>query len=425
MRISIKRPQIVPITALLLCTLTPAFAYADPPGTASNATTLTAPPSAKSGANTGDRARRDLLAELAALQQTSELPGVSAAVVVDGKIVFAEGLGHVDLAGGPRVTADTPFRLASVTKTFLGVALMRAVEQHRVRLDQRVALDNPQLDGELITLRELANHTSSLRDSDRYICGYLTREDQSYLYPPLQAFCPEDPPTELHDFLSAYLAPGGSLYVNENFATAGEGLPGETFSYSNVGAAVVGRELGRVVPGGLRAYMQREIFEPLRLRHTGFDPHALDPRAPYARGYDVFEEGGALSEVPEYFFPTWPDGGLFSSARDLATFMAMVMNDGRLGGARVLAPSSVREMLRFTASGEEDGETMEYAVFWTGIAGLIGHAGGDPGATTFMAFTPDRRVGVVALINRGDAVAGEAIRPLVYALLAYGNKATR
>ncbi|MDB4976690.1 MAG: hypothetical protein JWN48_5031 [Myxococcaceae bacterium] len=364
----------------------------------------------------GQRAlRRSLRDKLEEARRNLDIPGLGAAVVAHGEVVLAEGFGHVDRARTARVDEHTPFRLASITKSFVGAALMRAVELDLIKLDEPVALDNPHIDGETIVVRQLANHTSGLRDSDFYLCGYVRADLSGYLSPEQQTFCPQPPITTLDGFLSAYLTPGAALYGPGNFASGLDARPGTVGSYSNAAVALLGQTLDRRT-GSLRGFMQRELFGPLKLRDTVWSPSELRHPRRAVKGYDVLEEGGPVKEVPEYTFPTWPDGGLWSSAHDLATFLRMVMANGGLDGRRVLTASSVQEMLRPTAAVESD--MPDYGVLWAHFEGLIGHTGSDPGTLTMMGFVPDEQVGVVLLLNVGDTAVGADFFPMVREFVA-------
>lgn len=129
---------------------------------------------------------------------------------------------------------------------------------------------------------------------------------------------------------------------------------------------------------------------------------------------------------------TWPDGGLRTSISDLARFLAMVVNDGKVGRRQVLSRASVAEMLRPQEIAAIDKVPphvpLPQAIFWRGVldkAGqptLIGHFGSDPGTAGFMAFDPASRIGVVGLMNMdNDPARAAMLRRILLRLVDAGK----
>jgi len=108
-----------------------------------------------------------------------------------------------------------------------------------------------------------------------------------------------------------------------------------------------------------------------------------------------------MAPLPLYSYSTWPDGGLRSSANDLAKYLLMVMNKGKIDNTRILTVNSVKEMLP-TAD-----RYSEIGVFWykeklTNGRTVIGHGGVEAGAYTYMFYDPNKQVGVILLANGDD-----------------------
>jgi len=209
--------------------------------------------------------------------------------------------------------------------------------------------------------------------------------------------CDDSSPADLGGYLKSYLSEGGVYYTADNFG--GESEPGAAPVYSNVGAALAGYAFELATGRSVAAYAAEQFFRPLRMRNTSWRLSDLPPShvaTPYA--WDA--HGDRHVPLPFYSLSTWPDGGVRSSANDLGRFLAMVIHGGELNGTRVLKRTSVRRMLSPLVGNRDDGT----GVFWglgrlaSGVR-LIGHSGGDPGATTHMYFDPAARVGFVLLIN--------------------------
>lgn len=94
------------------------------------------------------------------LRQQYKIPGLSAAVVHNRQLVWAQGFGFQDIAGGVPATPDTPYRIASLTKTFASMLLMRCVEQNRVDLNSLIASYTSSIPQTGVRIRHVFTHTS-------------------------------------------------------------------------------------------------------------------------------------------------------------------------------------------------------------------------------------------------------------------------
>jgi len=101
-----------------------------------------------------------LEAKVSSLREALRIPGLSAAVVKDGELIWARGFGTADLGGGIEATAETPYGLASVTKPFAAFLLMKKVETGELDLDAPVGEFGIDLGNDAITVRHLLSHTS-------------------------------------------------------------------------------------------------------------------------------------------------------------------------------------------------------------------------------------------------------------------------
>jgi len=340
---------------------------------------------------------KQLEEDLEVLRAQAGAPGMAAALVLDDRVVWSAGFGEVEVGSGRAVTRDTPFRLASVSKTFLGVAALRAQELELVDLDAAVEIGAPigTVDHDFsASLRDLAGHRSGIVDSDYYECSYHLETGEMYLDDDLVTLCGPEPVTRLRPFVTGYLDPQGALYSNDNFGVFGD------YDYSNVGAALAGlvlhdafeRERGE----SLEAFCEAEIFEPLGLEHTAW--HRRDLPDPDAAARPHRRVSAGRETIPDYALATFPDGGLHASVDDLARFLAVIVGGrGTDGRATVLSAESVNEMLAFTAV--DDGFVTGQGVFWEQFLDLTGHTGGDPGVSTAMGYDEAAGVGFVILIN--------------------------
>jgi len=317
----------------------------------------------------------------------ARVPGLAASIIKNNQVVWAKGYGYANIELGVPATADTPFFLASVSKTVTGTAMMQLSDLGAFQLDENVnnylpfPVKNPNHQSAPITFRQLMSHASSIRDNWNVMDPLYT---------------PGDSPHSLAFFLSEYLAPGGQWYYpNQNYY---QFAPGQNFEYANVGFALVGHMVERVSGRRFERFCDNMIFGPLGMHDTGWRLSDFDP-ATVAMPY--FYNAGSQSFVPygHYGYPDWPAGTLRSSVLDLSKFLLVHINQGNYGGAQILRPSTVTEMQ--TVQYPQLDPTQGLAFYYWNIGGqtLIGHDGGDPGVLTDMWFRPVDKVGVILLVN--------------------------
>jgi len=315
--------------------------------------------------------------------EDAHIPGLAAAVTRPGEVVWTGAYGWAHVADEVPVTADTPFMLASVSKTVTGTAVMQLREDGVLDLDTAIddllpfAVDNPRTDGEVITVRHLVSHTSAIADNWANM-----------------PYADGDSPIALGEFLEGYLVAGGQWYdANANFYGY---MPGEVYNYGNVATALAGYLPESTTGVPLDDQCDADLFAPLGMDDTGWhlaDFDAADVAMPYAWAAGHYEPYG------HYGYPDYPDGQLRASVRDLAAFLAAVSGGGELDGVRILEEATVDEML---SPQVPDVDTSQF-VFWyqtsIGDRTVVGHNGGDAGVATEMYFSPDSGIGVIVLMN--------------------------
>jgi CubicO group peptidase (beta-lactamase class C family) len=322
--------------------------------------------------------------------RTGAIPGMAIGIARQGEVVFKRGYGFADLASRRRVTVDTMFHLASVTKTVTATAVMMLVEEGKIDLDAPANryLDfdviNPAHPEFAITVRHLLMHMSSISDRTYY--------DVDFRVPGM------DSPQALDAFLRTYLVPGG-----EHYAASGSfspWVPGSSYDYCNVGYGLLGYLAGRVAGEDLRIFSQRRLFAPLGMRHVSWTIAGV-PTALRATPYDVVND--RLVPVEPVGFPDWPVGMLRASIAGFMPFVAASANGGAVGGTRILSAPSVAEML---AMNEPPGlptwltgQGLGWAESLLGPMARINHWGGDPGVFTAVYLDPASATGIAIFTN--------------------------
>lgn len=324
--------------------------------------------------------------------QQAGMAGIAAAVIVDRKVVWIKGYGYSDKEKKTPFTPSTIINIASISKTFTGVCVMKAVEEGRLSLDQDIntylpfKVTNPYFPDEKITLRNLATHTSGITDrepvySDAYHYG-------------------GDSPVSLGDFLKDYFDPNGKYYAGENFLKQ---RPGTFWEYSNIATALAGYIVEQAVGKPLNQYSREHIFKPLHMKNTGWFLSEINLRN-HSKQYD--KQGDTLKEVPLYGLPTYPDGGVRTSVLELSRFFIAMLNEGRYKKAQILKKSSVDMMENFQFTAGKKPENINLSnknsgLFWATKDGgkKMGYGGTDPGVKTEMLCDLDKEVAVILFTN--------------------------
>jgi CubicO group peptidase (beta-lactamase class C family) len=321
--------------------------------------------------------------------------GVGAAIIVNKNVVWTKGYGFADKEHARPFTSSTIMNIGSISKTFTGAALMRAVQDGKLSLDENIntylpfKVANPYFPNEPITLRQLAIHTSGI--TDRW-----SIYERAYHYG-------GDSQEPLGEFLKGYFAPDGKYYSKDNFLN---GKPGTHREYSNIAAGLAGYIVEIATGEKLDAYTKQRIFKPLKMDDTGWFLSETD-HANHSKLYVA--QGGITIPIQLYGVTTYPDGGVRTSVADLSKFFIALLNDGEYGGARILKKKSVEEMLRFqyTKSNKPDNvnlngeDSVNSGIFWATKYDVtrIGHNGSDPGVRTMMLSDPAKEVGVILFTN--------------------------
>lgn len=320
----------------------------------------------------------------------AKIPGMAIGFAEQGRARFTRGYGLADIAARRAVTPGTVFHIASVTKTVTATMIVMLLHERKIALDSPVApyldfaLTNPYHPKAAITFRHLLMHLSSISD-ERYYAVDFVRHDASALPP-------------LRDFLTAYLVPGGKYYDPKTCYS--DIKPGTHWDYSNVGFAVLGYLAGRIAGRDMRQGSQAQIFSPLGMQHTAWNPEAA-PKALRAIPYEPAKDG--LTPLKPTRYPDWPAGMLRSSAADFTRFVAACANGGVAGDVRLLPTSVMVGML--TAHKPAGlpkwltGQGLGWMQSTLNGRTVFEHWGGDTGAFTAAYLDPPLRRGAVIFTN--------------------------
>jgi CubicO group peptidase (beta-lactamase class C family) len=338
-----------------------------------------------------------LQARVAAVLAREGVPGVGLALVDRDGVRWAGGVGLADRGTGEPVGPDTQFRVASITKSFVALGVMRLVEQGRLDLDRPlrelmpdVALTNDWDATSPITLAHALEHTSGF-DEMRFN-EYFSAEDG--------------------------VVPRDALAINPRSRVA-RWRPGSRESYSNSGYTIAGHAIELATGESYETFLEREVLRPLGM------PTARFRRTPeyedrLATGYH--EPGRPAEFRPIYHAPA---GALLASPRELGRLVHFWLRRGDTGGPAIVGPESLARIERT--------ETLQYRLadnnYGLGNYGDVihpargrGHDGGLPGFLSCYRYFPELGVGYVMLLNSTHSLqAYLEIRALLFAYLTGGR----
>jgi CubicO group peptidase (beta-lactamase class C family) len=309
-----------------------------------------APSEAPSAATTAtvarvDRARIDMT--LKGFIDRGEIVGTSALVYEHGREAYFGAFGMADREAGKPMSRDTLVQIFSMTKPVTGVALMTLYDERRFALDDPVSKYVPELEGLRVYAGEDSNGAPRLeplvrpvtiRDLMRHTAGLASGDDDS----PVGEMFRKADPMNVNNTLEEMARRLGRVPLLYQ--------PGNRWLYSpsvDVQALLVERLSGQ----RFDQFLQKRIFDPLRMHDTGY---LVPPekRARLAAMYTRTDVGRMvrMEDEPAFGFNTReqvlkPGGwGLVSTLDDYMRFARMMLNEGELDGARILKPETVRLM---------------------------------------------------------------------------------
>ena len=313
------------------------------------------------------------------MMKEGEIPGLSLAVMENGKLVYSKAYGYANLSNASPVTPDHKFQIGSITKSFAAVAVMLLVEEGKIKLDDPIGayIGPAPASWTPITVRHLLNHTSGMtEDPDsagmRHLRDRFPDTDAQFL--------------ELVKTIPLLKAPG------------------EAFSYSNTGFNILGIIIEKASGKPYGQFLQERVFGPLKMDATRV-MHRDDSLAALATGY--IKTGTAIVADPvdraSRHYLGRAASGIESTALDLAKFDA-ALHDGVLptSASKTEMWSNSAEVTPATAAGDS---SVYYGLGWwlSTVDGYrkVYHSGGMPAYSTDFIRYPREGVSVIVLTNQG------------------------
>ncbi|HET7327179.1 MAG TPA: serine hydrolase domain-containing protein [Nocardioidaceae bacterium] len=326
-----------------------------------------------------------LRAHLAAAQASGRMPSVVAAVVRDRALVWAGTRGRV---AGTNVepTADTQYRIGSITKTMTAALVLQLRDEGRLDLGDPVGRHLPDAPYAEHPVRSLLAHSSGMQAE------------------PAGPWWERSPGVSWADL------------AGRHAGTAGVLPPGRQFHYSNLGYGVLGELVARLRGRSWRESVEQHLLRPLGMVRTSYSP-----MSPHATGYSVHAFAGTLTGEPAQDTAAMaPAGQLWSTVGDLGRWLGVLLDPD----PAVLSPETVAEMRTpqsgapETAAAHSYGLGLELARLDDAL--VVGHGGSMPGFLAGMFGDPATRVGAVVLANGTSGLdIGGLLRSLIGTVRAH------
>ncbi|MFI5187574.1 MAG: serine hydrolase domain-containing protein [Chitinophagales bacterium] len=300
-------------------------------------------------------------------------PGCSVGIVRNDSLIYAKGYGMANLEYSIRITPETIFHMASISKQFTAYSIVLLVKQGKLQFDDDIHKYLswfPDLK-EKITIRNLLNHTSGIRDQWQLLAIAGTRLDDVIT----------------QDQIIKILSKQQAL----NFK------PGEQYSYSNSGFTMLAEIVKSVTGQTIRQFTDSAIFKPLGMNHTHFHDDYTEIVNNRSYSYDRIDSLHYANSILSY--SNAGATSLFTNINDMSKWI-MNFYEHKVGDQK--------DIEQLTQKGKlNNGKELNYAL---GISvdsykgqKEFSHGGADAGYRTFISVFPDLKMGFIIFSNLGDA----------------------
>jgi len=311
------------------------------------------------------------------------VPGAGVALVANGVVLWCGGIGEADIATKRAVTCDTEFRVGSISKTFVALALLKLQEEGRINLYARLQDIAPEVPfknqweaAHPVRIVNLLEHTAGFDDME---------------------------PSEVYNLRDRYDFPLLEVFKRFRKPESVRWPPGTRMSYSNPGNAVAGYLIEKVTGRPFDQYIRETFLRPMGMDHADY-PFTDANRALLATPYE-----GNPPKVSGYpFIYLRPAGDLKSSPGELAKLVQFLLRRGRTDDAQLVATESILRMeTPETTLAAKNGLRLGYGLCnYSSVEGGVltpGHDGGIDGFISSYHYMPEQNWGYVILLNSDNS----------------------
>lgn len=333
---------------------------------------------------------KDVESAISNFMAANKIPGLSVAIVANDEIAWSGGFGKADLEENVPATAQTLFRLGSISKPLTAIAAMELWQAGKLNLDAPVQQYCPSFPdkGALITTRELLGHLAGIR---HYHSESI-----------------EDPEVSNIAHFGDPIQGGLKFFKNDPLLSK----PGAQFHYSTQGYTLVGCAIEGASKEKYVDYVQQSVLAPAGMTHTVVDDrYAIIPMR--TSFYQKDKSGRVVNA--DFLDSSYkiPGGGWLSTAEDMARFELALLN------AQLVSQSTLELMWKPSKQSHSSrgGYGLGFGTFTENGIRFVGHSGGQQGTSTNMLIAPESKAGVVVLINMENVSADRLSRQLLQIVL--------
>ncbi|WP_291134261.1 serine hydrolase domain-containing protein [Flavobacterium sp. UBA7663] len=354
-------------------------------------------------------AQKELTEQLTKISTQTDFNGFGVAISNENEVLYQNGFGIANLEPKQKYDENTVQNIASVSKTFIGIAILKAQELGKLQLDDPInkylsfKVTNPYYPNIPITIRQLTTHTSSINDNEVYMKKTIVLNDTINLKQNLDIdisptkFNPPKAKITIEEFLKNTLDNRGKWYLKDVFLNK---KPGKIYNYSNVGATLAALVLEKATGISYDKFTTEHILKPLQMNSSGWSFDSVN----FSKCTNTFQD--KRTPYPFYSLNTYPDGGMLTTSKDMGNYISELLK-GFLGKGTLLNKESYQEYFRpqLQAKNFIDRDTSEYGDYNIGItmtifpSGNFGHFGGDPGLFSVIQFDKKKKTARYYIIN--------------------------
>jgi len=331
----------------------------------------------------------DLKKAMADVVQKNRLPGAGVTLVSHGEVLWCGGFGKADIAAGREITCDTEFRVGSISKTFVALALLKLEEEGKINLQARVQDLAPE-----VPIKNQWEATNPVRVVNllEHTAGF---DDMSA--------------TEVYNTKDPADIPLLKVFQAHPNQQNPRWPPSTRFAYSNPGFGLAGYLIEKTSGRSFDAYIKDTIARPIGIE-TGDFRLTNANRALLAQGYHAEQKAVAYKEI--YLRPA---GDMKASPGELAKLVQFFLRRGNASGAQLVKPETIARMeYPTTPASARNGVRLGYGLAnYTEVAGGVvthGHDGGIDGFISTYRYMPEQNWGYVVLLN--SDFSGKALTDL-------------
>lgn len=353
----------------------------------------------------GIQTKEDLTLYLQQVIDTKDVPGFAINVVQNDDLVFSEAFGFQNIQGAENFNNQTVINIASLSKTFVAAATVKAIEQGYFTLETPINellpvdiinLKNPDA---VIKIKHLVTHTSGIIDdpSTYIIANYFVLPGQDMSTTGAQILTNNlgievMNPVDLDVYLEEYFIEGGDLYGETNFLNS---IPGETWSYSNVATALMGLIIEFATETDFASYVKSHVMEPLQMTQTTFDVLEVDFQQSAVPYLDK------NTPLPFYGNHGYPEGSIHTTNLDLSYYL-LDMSRGLKGQSSTLFAPEYYELL-FTEQLDfgivPNSFADNHGIYWYKKGNSWSHGGNSLGVSSHMEIKDNGGSGFSIIAN--------------------------